>query len=90
MANEIPDLLTVAGVLRYLAPTPFASNEIYPLSGGNCNFVYRIHLRTPYNNLSTLVLKHAEPYVAASAHRMPLVVERQVLISFVGLLYHMC
>jgi hypothetical protein len=90
MANENPDLLTVAGVLQYLAPTSFASDEAHPLSGGNCNFVYRIHLRTPYKNVSTMVVKHAEPYVAASAHRMPIAVERQVLISFVGLLYRIC
>ena len=84
MANETSDMLTVAGVLRYLAPTAFASDEVHPLSGGTCNFVYRIHLRMPYNNVSTMVLKHAAPYIASSAQRMPFAVERQVLISFVS------
>ena len=83
MSNEhTPDLSTVPGVLQYLTPTPFASNEVHPLSGGNTNFVYRMHLRIPYNGLSTMVLKHARPYVA-SAREMQLAVERQVLISFV-------
>ncbi len=89
VSNEIPDLLTVAGVLQYLAPTPFASDEVCPLSGGNANFLYRIHLRTPYHNVMTMVLKHAAPYVAASVD-MPFAVERQVLMIYTGLLFRMC
>ena len=86
MSNKhAPDLSTVDGVLEYLTPTPFASNEVHPLSGGNTNFVYRIHLRIPYNGLSTMALKHTTSYVA-SAQEMHIAVERQVLISFMLLL----
>src|ERR1700691_2071448 len=78
MSNERKsDLSTIAGVLQYLAQTPFASDDVQPLSGGFSNFVYRIHLRTPYNDVSNLVLKYAAPYVAAIA-QMPFAVERQV------------
>jgi 5-methylthioribose kinase len=77
-----PDLSTVAGVFQYLASTPFSSNDVHPLSGGNANFVYRIHTKIPYNGTSTMVLKYAAPYIAASAMRMPFAVERQVLMSY--------
>lgn len=61
--NTTNDLTTVAGVQAYLADTPFASNTITVLGGGTANFAYRIHLCTPHNEQSTLVLKHAAPYV---------------------------
>jgi hypothetical protein len=42
----------------------------------------------PYNNPPTMFLKHAVPYAAASAYRMPFAVERQVLIGFASLHDH--
>ncbi|KAJ7493839.1 kinase-like domain-containing protein [Mycena latifolia] len=71
------DLSTVAGVQAYLAPTQFASTSVTPLSGGNSNFTYRLHLSAPYQGHSTLVMKHARPYVALSASKIPFAIERQ-------------
>ncbi|KAI9507816.1 kinase-like domain-containing protein [Russula earlei] len=70
------DLTTPKGVLAYLAPTPFASSRAESLSGGLANFIFRLHLNTPYEGRPTLVLKHARPY-AASSPDFPLPVSRQ-------------
>jgi hypothetical protein len=91
MSNEQkPDLSTVAGVFQYLAQTPFASDQVYPLSGGTANFVYRIHLQTPVNDASTMVLKHAAPYVAAGGKEIPFAVERQVPRKLYRLVVRKC
>jgi 5-methylthioribose kinase len=71
------DLTTPEGVLAYVAPTPFASSRAESLSGGNANFIFRLHLNTPYEGHQTLVLKHAQPYLAR-APAFPLPVSRQV------------
>lgn len=78
------DLTTPGGVAGYLASTPFAASNVAPISGGFSNFTYRITLREPYcaapdldTPAKTLVLKHAEPYVAAWKET-PFAVERQV------------
>src|SRR5216683_4164169 len=60
------DLTTPEGVLAYLAPTPYASARAEPLSGGTANFIFRLHLITPYQGRPTLILKHARPYVASA------------------------
>lgn len=57
------DLSLPADVLAYLAHTPFASTHVEPLSGGNANFVFRLHLARPYAGHATLVLKHAKSWV---------------------------
>lgn len=57
------DLTTIPNVQAYLQNTPFASNTITALSGGTANYAYRIHLAAPVDGQSTLVLKHAQPYV---------------------------
>lgn len=74
------DLSTTAGVQAYLATTQFASSIVTSLTGGSGNFAYRLHLLTPYNGKTTLVLKHARPYVATAAS-IPFAIERQVRIS---------
>ncbi|KAJ6542296.1 kinase-like domain-containing protein [Mycena vulgaris] len=76
MATE-HDLSTASGVQAYLATTPFASTVVTPLSGGNSSFTYRLHLSTPYEGHPTLVMKHARPYVALSASKIPFAIERQ-------------
>ncbi|KAJ6495519.1 kinase-like domain-containing protein [Mycena vulgaris] len=76
MATE-HDLSAASGVQAYLATTPFASTVVTPLSGGNSNFTYRLHLSTPYEGHPTLVMKHARPYVALSASKIPFAIERQ-------------
>ncbi|KAI0003819.1 kinase-like domain-containing protein [Russula compacta] len=72
------DLTTPSGVLAYLAPTPFASAKAEPLSGGNTNFIFRLHLNTPHHESGrpTLILKHTRPF-AASAPDFLLPVSRQ-------------
>jgi hypothetical protein len=58
------DLTSIYGVQVYLArKTSFASHAITRLSGGSANFTYRVHLSAPFAGRSTLVLKHAQPYV---------------------------
>lgn len=74
------DLTTESGVKAYLDDTPFASHTIITLSGGSANYTYRIRLVTPHEGQSTLVLKHAEPYVKGST--IPFSLERQVWIPF--------
>jgi len=76
--NDIEfDLTTAEGVLAYLATTPFASVSAERLSGGTTNFVFRLQLNAPHEGCSTLILKHARPYVAGSPD-FALPVSRQV------------
>ncbi|KAH9965132.1 kinase-like domain-containing protein [Lactifluus volemus] len=70
------DLTSSEGVLAYVASTPFASALAESLSGGNANFVFRLHLNKPYEGHQTLILKHAQPYVA-SMPDFPLPLSRQ-------------
>ncbi|KAF8591948.1 hypothetical protein K439DRAFT_1325854 [Ramaria rubella] len=75
------DLTSIQGVEEYLSQTPFAASNVIPLAGGNANFTYRILLQKPYNAGSgplvhSLVLKHAEPYVA-TIRDIPFLTERQ-------------
>jgi 5-methylthioribose kinase len=74
------DLSTPQGVLAYLAQTRYASARADPLSGGTTNFVFRLHLNMPYEGRTTLILKHARPYVARRPD-FPLPVSRQVRIK---------
>ncbi|KAH8997687.1 kinase-like domain-containing protein [Lactarius hatsudake] len=60
------DLTTAEGVLAYLATTPFASASAKLLSGGSTNFIFRLQLDAPHEGRSTLILKHARPYVASN------------------------
>lgn len=57
------DLATEAGIFRYLQSTTFASSKVEQLVGGGGNYVFRIHLREPYQGNSTLVVKHGKPYI---------------------------
>ncbi|EGN91815.1 hypothetical protein SERLA73DRAFT_191958 [Serpula lacrymans var. lacrymans S7.3] len=78
MSNTL-DLSTAEAVSRYLEGSEsFASHLVTPLSGGFCNFTYRIHLRKPYENRPTLVLKYTSEYIASSATKIPLPTVRQV------------
>ncbi|KAJ7114572.1 kinase-like domain-containing protein, partial [Mycena crocata] len=70
------DLTTVSGVEAYLATTKFTSTRVSALSGGSSNFTYRLHLATPHGGHTTLVMKHARPYVARSVD-IPFAIERQ-------------
>lgn len=70
-------LITVSAVEAFLAGTPFASQSITDLTGGNINYLYRINLLTPYDGSQTVVLKHAQPFWK-SAVGNPWEVERQV------------
>ncbi|KAI5122357.1 hypothetical protein M0805_004115 [Coniferiporia weirii] len=71
------DLSEPADVLTYLANTPFASTRAETLSGGNANFVFRLHLTVPFEGRdATLVLKHAKPWLAMDRN-LELAIERQ-------------
>lgn len=71
------DLTTEVGVEAYLAPTPYACTKAEALSGGNANFVFRLHLRRPHEGKDTLVLKHGKPYIKSLA-TIPFDTKRQV------------
>ncbi|KAF9074970.1 hypothetical protein BDP27DRAFT_1381023 [Rhodocollybia butyracea] len=70
------DLADVAELKEYLQGTPFASSGIDILTGGTGNFACRLHLISPYQGQSTLVLKHAKPYIF-TARNWPFSLERQ-------------
>lgn len=72
------DLDTVAGVQAYLADTPYASDNITPLSGGTANFAFRLRLKSPVEGHATLIFKHAKPFVMASGIKIPFDLSRQV------------
>lgn len=73
-------LVSVSAVEAFLADTPFASRSITELTGGHINYVYRIHLRTPFEGSKTVVLKHAQPFWKCSVVKS-WEVERQVSAS---------
>ncbi|GJJ10461.1 hypothetical protein Clacol_004687 [Clathrus columnatus] len=82
--SPVVDLTTADGVKAYLFQTLFRATNVTPLVGGLGNFTYRVTLEKPFSDssvsqdlLSTVVLKHAEPY-SASDKTFPLLVERQV------------
>lgn len=56
------NLTSLSAVEEFLAGTPFASRSITDLVGGTINYVYRIHLLTPFEGSQTVVLKHAQPF----------------------------
>jgi hypothetical protein len=86
MSSESLDLSRTEDVLVYLANTPFASTHVDALSGGNANFVFRLHLKAPHEEHNTLVLKHAKSWVKWDRNFM-LDVQRQVsLINFDAIL----
>ena len=60
------DLSLVSDVLTYLEDTPFASKSAVVLSGGNTNFLFRLHLLEAYSGQRTLVLKHSKDFAATS------------------------
>lgn len=73
------DLSRASDVATFLADTPFASTQVDVLTGGNANYLYRLHLRQPFDGCRTAVLKHSTPR-AATSHLVdiPLPLERQV------------
>ncbi|KLO10107.1 hypothetical protein SCHPADRAFT_892579 [Schizopora paradoxa] len=72
------DLSKPANVVTFLADTPFACTQADVLTGGNANYLYRLHLVQPYDGCSTAVLKHSRA-TAATSHLVdiPLPLERQ-------------
>ncbi|KAH7923920.1 hypothetical protein BV22DRAFT_1014458 [Leucogyrophana mollusca] len=75
--GDLRDLSTPSAVQEYLKDTVFASHTVTALSGGLCNFTFRLHLVAQHQGHSTYVLKYAAPYVAFSAGTMPFTPERQ-------------
>jgi hypothetical protein len=74
--DNLHDLTTTEGVSAYLQGTPFSSRETVQITGGSGNFTFRLFLDAPHEGRSTLVLKHAKPYVA-QAPSIPFGLERQ-------------
>lgn len=87
MAEEL-ELSRSTDVLRYLAGTPFACSRVESLSNAVVNFVYRLHLQTPYDGRDTLIMKHGKGWFSASTSVITSI-ERQVtffsLFSSMGL-----
>lgn len=78
--HPVLDLSTVPDLHTYLAPTPFASRSIEEILGGSGNYTFRLRLEVPHEGASTVILKHAKPYIKASPEnaRVPFDLERQV------------
>ncbi|GJJ10080.1 hypothetical protein Clacol_004306 [Clathrus columnatus] len=80
--SQALDLTTADGVKVYLLRTRYKATSVILLTGGFANFTYRVKLQTPFFDpsisalVSTIVLKHAEPY-AALTRTCPIPVERQ-------------
>ena len=73
------DLSKVDSLAAFLEGKPFASSKIEPLSGGNANYVFRLHLHTPYEGNNTLVLKHAKPHMPLHESVCSLLNDRYVI-----------
>ena len=71
------DLATSSGVLAFLADTPFSSDIAIKLTGGYGNYVFRLHLKEPFEGRQTLVLKHGKPHLPGD-ESFKFSVERQV------------
>jgi hypothetical protein len=54
------DLSKKEDVLSYILDTPFASHDIETLSGGTANHMFRLHLKEPFKDHPTVVLKHGK------------------------------
>lgn len=85
MSSTTNDLSTISGLQSYLSGTPFESTKIVLLEGGYSNFTFRVTLKTPIDgnpdpNLkySTVVVKHARPFVIASGAQIAFDSSRQV------------
>ncbi|GJJ10091.1 hypothetical protein Clacol_004317 [Clathrus columnatus] len=71
--SRVPDLTTTDGVKAYLFHTPYRAVNVTSLTGGFTNFTYRVTLQKPFFDsstspgalISTVVLKHAKPYIAS-------------------------
>ncbi|KAK2461532.1 hypothetical protein APHAL10511_005995 [Amanita phalloides] len=63
MISAGPDLTTEDGVRDYLKGTIFASRDIATLGGGTGNFAYRAKLDESYSGKTTVIIKHAQPYI---------------------------
>lgn len=60
------DLTKADGTRAYLETHLLLDVEsITPLSGGYCNFGWRVKLLKPYEYQESIVVKHAEPFAAA-------------------------
>ena len=57
-----------ARILADLEGTPYACTSLMRLSGGSANFTYRGTLSTPISGgARTVIIKHAEPFVAINS-----------------------
>ncbi|KAF9011117.1 kinase-like domain-containing protein [Cyathus striatus] len=75
--SDSVDLTTEEGVRLFLTDTPFACTEVITVSGGNANYAYRLNLIVPYCGNTTLICKHAKPYIRTMID-IPLNVDRQL------------
>jgi len=78
MVSSSLDLSRVDDLAAYLEATPdFACQQLTPLTGGTGNYTFRLHLKRPYKGRSTLVVKHAKPYVPGNRN-IAFALDRQV------------
>ncbi|KLO06780.1 hypothetical protein SCHPADRAFT_945806 [Schizopora paradoxa] len=75
MSSLSLDLSKPSDVATFLADTPFACSKADVLTGGNANFVFRLHLLQPYDGCPTAVLKHSKPWSATG--QLSLAIQRQ-------------
>jgi hypothetical protein len=80
MASEDP---IATKVREDLKGGPYACTSLVRLSGGSANFTYRGILTCPLpDQTSTIIIKHAEPYIAINSS-WKLDVIRSVLLALV-------
>lgn len=65
------EIITTEQLRAYLKETRIEYESIEQLEGGTANFLWRLS-----DKRGTMIIKHAEPYVAASAGHMPFPVDR--------------
>jgi len=78
MPSTSLDLSKPSDIVTFLANTPFACTQADVLTGGNANYLFRLHLCKPYDGCPTVVLKHSK-LQAPTNHLadVPLPLERQ-------------
>ena len=64
---QIADDPIASSIVQALKKTPWRLSRIERITGGNANFTYRGWLKKPAGykeSYDTIIIKHAEPYVA--------------------------
>jgi hypothetical protein len=59
MTSTSTNFISLDDLLLHLKDTPFAAHHVEVLNGGYVNMTYRLRLNVPYNDKTSVVMKHA-------------------------------